>query len=111
MDAEVALTLTHDARDVLYDLIGSFEQQDDVIRSLRLANGKMREALKAVRDWLGLDGDGITDPVRSRVDAALYTPDDGLLDGLRKAREHHNDDCLFCAVKDTAIDALLGRKP
>jgi len=49
--------------------------------------------------------------LRPRVDDALSTPADGLLDGLRKAREHHNDDCLFCAVKDTAIDALLGRKP
>ena len=34
-------------------------------------SNRLREALEAARDWRGLDGDGITDPVRQMIIAAL----------------------------------------
>ena len=40
--------------------------------------GRMEAALRAVDAWRGLDGDGITDPVREQVKAALAGAGDGV---------------------------------
>ena len=54
------------------------DNAEQEVENLRAALAKaeadaaaMRLALEAVRDWYGLDGDGITDPVRQQVIAAL----------------------------------------
>ena len=39
--------------------------------SLRSENERLREVLKAVDSWVGLDGDGISDPLRAQVKQAL----------------------------------------
>jgi len=41
------------------------------IKKLKATNAKQLDALKVVRDWRGLDGDGISDPIRLQVIQAI----------------------------------------
>ena len=54
----------------------------------------LREACQAALDWRGLDGDGISDPVRLQLIAALVAPADGLGE---RVRDNYND--LLMAVE------------
>ena len=67
------MTIMHNP-DMDADSLAAAIRRDGYERGKREAEADaaaMRLALEAVRDWYGLDGDGITDPVRQQVIAAL----------------------------------------
>ena len=72
----------------------------DRVRSLEALNLFYRSSLEAVGKWYGLDGDGITEPVRSQVKEALLTPSP-VIEELREVYSKASE--LFIIFQNTTI--------
>jgi len=95
------------------------EADAETIRSLRLENGKLKEALERINMIVvrGHAPDDVAGAVQRLCTAALSTPGDGLWQEVRWLLEYAEVDVLsipdtdFPASWDRRRDALLGRKP
>ena len=54
----------------------SYRLMTDADRRRLAASAAMLVALKAARDWRGLDGDGLSDPVRQLILDTIATAED-----------------------------------